>query len=66
MENRTEIIVEDGKEKKALILSVEGWAKFEANPDEREWIKLMASKQGYEIIRYNKKDLWRRDGRYTR
>lgn len=59
--NRTEIIVENGQEKKVLILNTDMWAKWLADPNEREWIKLMAMKQGYEIIKHRNTEYWRRN-----
>ena len=62
--SRCEIRVEDdGKEKKVFILNTCEWATWEADPNERDWIKLLAMKQGYEIIQFNNKELWRRDGK---
>lgn len=59
--NRTEIVTENGKKKKALILNTDMWAKWLAGPNERGWIKLIAMKQGYDIIKYKNKEYWRRN-----
>lgn len=53
---------EDPKDEKILILNTDLWAAWEANPMEREEIKLLARKQGKTIIRFKNKDLWRKDG----
>lgn len=55
-------IIQRGKNKdlKVLNLNTDGWAKWEANPEEREWIKLYASKQGYDKILFKERVLWNR------
>jgi len=59
--SRAEIKVENGKEIKVFILNTDEWAKWCADPNEREWMRLLIMKQGYEVIQFKDKDLWRRN-----
>lgn len=59
--SRAEIKVENGKEIKVFILDTDEWAKWLADPNEREWMKLLIMKQGYDVIQFKNKDLYRRN-----